>query len=55
MPEEEVHQPEEWKHCVSKKTSSDEREGLQELIAAAADWLESHIAHLENQMCVSPL
>ncbi len=26
---------------VSKKTSSNEREGLQELIAAAADWLDS--------------
>jgi hypothetical protein len=35
---------------VSKKTSFDEREGLQELITAAADWLESHIAHLENQI-----
>jgi hemerythrin len=35
---------------VSKKTSSDEREGLQELIAAVVDWLESHIAHLENQI-----
>jgi hypothetical protein len=35
---------------VSKKTSFDEKEGLQELIATAVDWLESHIAHLENQI-----
>ncbi len=53
MPEEVVHQLEEWKHCVSKKTSSDEREGLQELIVATADWLESHIAHLPDRFCLS--